>query len=131
MQARLAALLGAAAVAWAGLSAPAHAAEGVELSVLHGVPDLTVDVYVNGERTLNDFKPGTLAGPLNLDAGSFEVAITASDAEDDSDPAIGPVDLELTGGGNYTASRTSTPTATRRPPCFATTPRRPTRVRAG
>jgi hypothetical protein len=104
MQARLAALLGAAAVAWAGLSAPAYAAEGgAELSVLHGVPDLTVDVYVNGERTLNDFKPGTLAGPLNLKAGSYQVAITASDAEDDSDPAIGPVDLELTDGGNYTA----------------------------
>ena len=30
-------------------------------------------------------------------------AITASDADDDSDPAIGPVDLKLTDGGNYTA----------------------------
>ena len=32
------------------------------------------------------------------------MAITAADAEDDSDPAIGPVDLELESGGkNYTA----------------------------
>ena len=116
MHVRLVALLGATAVVWAGLSAPAYAAEGVKLSVLHAVPDLTVDVYVNGERTINDFKPGTLAGPLSLDAGSYEVAITASDAKDDSDPAIGPVDLKLTAGGNYTAvahlTENGDPTAT-------------------
>jgi hypothetical protein len=82
---------------------PAHAADGAQLSVLHGVPDLTVDVYVDGKRTLNDFEPGSLAGPLDLPAGTYEVAITASDAEDDSDPAIGPIDLELAAGGNYTA----------------------------
>ncbi|HZA03735.1 MAG TPA: DUF4397 domain-containing protein [Propionibacteriaceae bacterium] len=103
MKGKLVALLGATAVVWAGLAAPAYAADGVKLSVLHGVPGLTVDVYVNGERTLNDFKPGTLAGPLDLAAGSYEVAITAADAEDDSDPAIGPVDLDLKSGGNYTA----------------------------
>jgi hypothetical protein len=103
MRMKLAALLGATAVVWAGLAAPAYAADGVKLSVLHGVPGLTVDVYVNGERTINDFKPGTLAGPLDLDAGSYEVAITAADADDDSDPAIGPVDLDLEAGGNYTA----------------------------
>jgi len=103
MNGRLVALIGSAAVVWAGLAAPAYAAEGAKLSVLHAVPGLTVDVYVNGERTINDFKPGTLAGPLSLDAGTYEVAITASDADDDSDPAIGPVDLKLTDGGNYTA----------------------------
>jgi hypothetical protein len=93
-------------VVWARLSAPAYAADGVKLSVLHGVP----------ERTINDFKPGTLAGPLSLDAGTYEVAITASNAEDDSDPAIGPVELKLTDGGNYTAvahlTENGDPTAT-------------------
>jgi hypothetical protein len=103
MRGKLVALLGAAAVVWAGLAVPAYAADGVKLSVLHGVPGLTVDVYVNGERTIDDFKPGTLAGPLDLAAGSYEVAITAADAKDDSDPAIGPVDLDLKAGGNYTA----------------------------
>ena len=74
---------------------PAHAADGVKLSVLHAVPDLTVDVYVDGKRTLDNFKPGMMAGPLELAAGTYEVAITAGDAKDDSDPAIGPVDLKL------------------------------------
>ncbi|UZN03878.1 DUF4397 domain-containing protein [Cellulomonas sp. S1-8] len=109
MRARL--LTGTAAGAMAlGLVAtlaalPATAATGstAKLSVLHGVPDLTVDVYVNGERTLDDFTPGTLAGPLELPAGTYTVAITASDAADASAPAIGPVDLTLAGGMDYTA----------------------------
>ncbi|HEX8488756.1 MAG TPA: DUF4397 domain-containing protein [Propionibacteriaceae bacterium] len=104
MRTRLTALTGAAALVLAGLvTTPADAASDAKLSVLHAVPGLTVDVYVDGKRTLNDFKPGTLAGPLSLKAGTYEVAITAGDADDDSDPAIGPVDLTLKGGRNYTA----------------------------
>ena len=92
-----------ALVALGGL-APAQAAEDVaKLSVLHGVPGLTVDVYVNDELTLDDFEPGDLAGPLELPAGTYKVAITASDAADSSAPAIGPVDLPLEAGMNYTA----------------------------
>lgn len=98
---------GTAAVATLGLAlvaTPASAADDAQLSVLHGVPDLTVDVWVDGKLTLDDFAPGDLAGPLDLPAGTYTVAITASDAEDDSDPAIGPVDLELAAGGSYTAA---------------------------
>ena len=83
---------------------PATAAEGdATLSVLHGVPGLTVDVWVNGERTLDDFEPGDLAGPLELPPGTYTVAITAADAADDSAPAIGPVDLPLAANTSYTA----------------------------
>lgn len=100
----------------AGLATPAAADSHAELSVLHGVPDLTVDVWVNGERTLDDFEPGDLAGPLELAAGTYTVAITAADATDDSSPAIGPVDLPLESGVSYTAvahlDAEGTPTAT-------------------
>ncbi|TFC31976.1 DUF4397 domain-containing protein [Cryobacterium sp. TMT2-18-3] len=93
-----------ALVALGGL-APAQAAEDVaKLSVFHGVPGLTVDVYVNDKLTLDDFKPGDLAGPLDLAPGTYKVAITASDAADASAPAIGPVDLPLEAGKNYTAA---------------------------
>jgi len=88
---------------FAALPASAATGSSAKLAVLHGVPDLTVDVWVNGERTLDDFTPGTLAGPLELPAGTYTVAITAADAADASDPAIGPVDLALEAGGNYTA----------------------------
>ncbi|WP_324642993.1 DUF4397 domain-containing protein [Pseudarthrobacter sp. LT1] len=73
------------------------------LSVLHGVPGLTVDVWVNGELTLDDFTPGTLAGPLELAAGDYQIAITASDATSAENPVIGPVDVQLDEGRNYTA----------------------------
>jgi hypothetical protein len=94
----------AAIVAAIALAGPAQAAEGdAQLSVLHGVPGLTVDVWVNGDRTLDDFTPGTLAGPLALPAGAYELAITASDAADASAPVIGPVTVTLAASGNYTA----------------------------
>lgn len=88
----------------APLAAAAQEGDTAALSVLHGVPDLTVDVYVDGDLTLDDFTPGSLAGPLELPAGDYEVAITAGDAEDDSAPVLGPVDLTLAGGGDYTAA---------------------------
>ncbi|MEC5190676.1 MULTISPECIES: DUF4397 domain-containing protein [unclassified Arthrobacter] len=96
---------GAVAIAAAlTLAGPAQAAESdAQLSVLHGVPGLTVDVWVNGERTLDDFAPGTLAGPLALPAGDYDLAITAADAADASAPVIGPVKVTLAASGNYTA----------------------------
>lgn len=88
-----------------GLALPASAApeDDAMLSVLHGVPDLTVDVYVDGELTLDDFAPGDLAGPLELPAGGYEIAITAADAADASEPVLGPVEVELEGGMSHTA----------------------------
>ncbi|MBT2596565.1 DUF4397 domain-containing protein [Arthrobacter sp. ISL-72] len=74
-----------------------------KLSVLHGVPGLTVDVWVDGNLTLDDFAPCTLAGPLELAAGDYDIAITASDATSADNPVIGPVNVELNDGGNYTA----------------------------
>ncbi len=80
-----------------------HGEDPAKLSVLHGVPGLTVDVWVNGKLTLDDFKPGRLAGPLELAAGDYKIAITGSDAPNADNPVIGPVNVELDSGGNYTA----------------------------
>ena len=80
-----------------------HGEDPAKLSVLHGVPGLTVDVWVNGNRTLDNFKPGSLAGPLELAAGDYKIAITGSDAPNADSPVIGPVTVELDNGGNYTA----------------------------
>jgi len=109
--------LAAGALIAVSAAIPASAADGdASLSVLHAVPGVTVDVYVNGALTLDDFTPGTLAGPLPLPAGTYSVAITASDAADASAPVIGPVDLPLAANGNYTAvahlDASGNPTAT-------------------
>ncbi|KQM59670.1 DUF4397 domain-containing protein [Agreia sp. Leaf210] len=104
MRKTLIAGIAAGALVAVAAALPASAAEGdAQLSVLHAVPGVTVDVYVNGALTLDDFTPGTLAGPLPLPAGTYSVAITASDAADASSPLIGPVDLALAANGNYTA----------------------------
>ena len=104
MRKTLIAGIAAGALVAVAAALPASAAEGdAQLSVLHAVPGVTVDVYVNGVLTLDDFTPGTLAGPLSLPAGTYSVAITASDAADASSPLIGPVDLALAANGNYTA----------------------------
>lgn len=101
--------------AGAGFMTPAAAADTAQLSVLHAVPDTPVDVYVNGALTLDDFTPGTLAGPLDLPSGSYDLAITAPDAADASAPIIGPVTVQLAAGSNYTAvanlDATGVPTA--------------------
>lgn len=101
------------------LAAPATAqtdGDPAALSVLHGVPDLPVDVYVDGELTLDDFAPADLAGPLELPAGTYAIALTAADAADDSEPLLGPIDVTLDAGGNYTAvahlAENGDPTAT-------------------
>lgn len=90
----------------ASLAVPmsASAATNAKLSVLHGIPGTTVDVWVNGTLTLDDFTPGTLAGPLSLAPATYSVAITASNASSATDQVVvGPIDLPLAEGGNYTA----------------------------
>ncbi|HEX8767222.1 MAG TPA: DUF4397 domain-containing protein, partial [Jatrophihabitans sp.] len=78
-------LLAVTAVALAGatfgLAAPANAAENdAAVSVLHGVPGATVDVYANGKSLLTDFKPGTLTDPVMLAAGKYDLKVTAAGA---------------------------------------------------
>lgn len=75
------ALAGAAALAVAALplaafATPAAAADDAKVVVFHGVPGLTVDVYVSADATytaeealLTDFEPGTVTDPVDLPAG--------------------------------------------------------------
>jgi len=76
---RVAAGVAATAVAFGalavGTATPAFAADSA-VSVVHGIPGQPVDVYVNGERTLENFQPGKVAGPLKLPAGSYDLALT-------------------------------------------------------
>jgi len=76
------------------LGAFAQTNEG-EVIVVHGVPDLLVDVYVNGDLTLEDFAYGDVAGPLALPEGSYALAVYAADADPNADaPALeGSADL--------------------------------------
>ncbi len=98
---KLSVLLGAALLALLpATGAIAQSAEEGQVVVVHGVPDLTVDVYVNGDLTLEDFEFGTVAGPLTLPAGTYDLEVYPADADPSStDPALaGSTDLP---GGAY------------------------------
>jgi len=80
---------------------PASAAGTAEVFVVHGIPGLPVDVYVNGALTLDNFQPETVAGPLDLPPGTYNVAITAADAPDASAPLL-TASADLADGKSYT-----------------------------
>lgn len=88
----------------AALAAPASAdSHEATVSVLHGVPGLTVDVYVNGEEMIPDFEPGTLTDPMMLPAGSYDIEVYADgDAPESAEPALSAEGLEVPGGANLT-----------------------------
>ena len=85
-----------------GTSATAVDSGKAELSVLHGIPALPVDVWVNGTKTLPNFMPGDLAGPLQLPPGDYTFVLTAVD-----DPITSPVltvgPVALAADTSYTA----------------------------
>ncbi|WP_241977681.1 DUF4397 domain-containing protein [Cryobacterium sp. TMS1-13-1] len=80
-----------------------RAAAPASVSVLHAIPGVVVDVYVDHRKVIDDFETGTLTKMFRLPAGSYTLAITAADAVDASAPVIGPVDLAVASGVNYTA----------------------------
>jgi hypothetical protein len=85
------------------LATPATAADSATVSVLHAVPDTPVDVYANGERLLDDFQPGTLTDPLQLPAGSYDLALFPADAADGSGaPLLSANGVAVPAGANAT-----------------------------
>ncbi|NEK58900.1 DUF4397 domain-containing protein [Geodermatophilus sabuli] len=84
-------------------TSPALAADTATVSVLHGVPDTPVDVYANGERLIDDFQPGTLTDPLQLPAGTYDLALFPADAADGSgNPLLSADGVSVPAGANAT-----------------------------
>jgi hypothetical protein len=85
-----------------GAGVATAAAGDAQLSVVHGIPNAVVDVYVDGTETIPNFEFTDLAGPLPLPAGTYSVGVYA-DGEGPGDTAILAADLTLPPGGNVTA----------------------------
>ncbi|HEX6335496.1 MAG TPA: DUF4397 domain-containing protein [Jiangellaceae bacterium] len=103
-------------LAMAVATGTASAQDEATVSVLHGVPGLTVDVFANGEELIPGFEPGTLTDPLTLPAGSYDIEIFAEGEGPDGDPAIEAAGVEVPAGANATIvahlSEGGDPTAT-------------------
>ncbi|MFE1248270.1 DUF4397 domain-containing protein [Streptomyces sp. NPDC058735] len=100
----IAASAGACALAL-GATAPALAADSDKamVSVFHGIPGLTVDVYANGDELLSDFKPGTVTAPQPLAAGTYDIKIFEAGQGPDGTPAL-EKKVEVPDGGNATVA---------------------------
>lgn len=104
MKRKLAIGVGAALALSAFGGAPAMADDHEStVSVLHAVPGLTVDVFIDGEEAIADFEPGTLTDPMMLAAGSYDIQVFADGGTPDTaDAAIEALGLEVPGGANLT-----------------------------
>ena len=98
-------LIAAIALAIAGLFAaalPAHAAGDATVSVLHGIPGATVDVYANGSELLKDFAPGTLTKPMMLPAGTYDLKVVKAGAGKDGAAIVEAKGVVVPAGANIT-----------------------------
>lgn len=95
----LAAVLCGAGCALA-LTPAAAAQQTATVYVVHGIPDTPVDVYVDGERAIDDFQPGTVEGPVQLPAGPREVALYAANTPDNSGEPLLRADANVQAGAN-------------------------------
>ena len=73
------------------------------LSVVHGVPGATVDVYVDGSLTIDDFTYETVAGPLSLNSGSWLIEVMADGQNPASNTPLLAGTVWLPSGGEVTA----------------------------
>jgi hypothetical protein len=93
------ALVGAVLVAGLLGATPVHAAATSKVSVVHGIAGQPVDVYVNGTKTIPNFQPATVAGPLELPAGKYDIVLTKP-----GDPITSPIlkldQANVPGGAN-------------------------------
>lgn len=69
------------------------------VTIVHGLPRFTADVYVNGELLLSGFKAESTTDPLTLTEGEYDVAIRDVGSPPDSEPALQDV-ITLNGGIN-------------------------------
>lgn len=73
------------------------------VSVFHGVPGLTVDVYANGDELLSDFTPGTVTKPQPLEAGTYDIQVFEAGQGPDGTPAV-EKEIEVPAGANATVA---------------------------
>ncbi|MFA3872912.1 DUF4397 domain-containing protein [Streptomyces sp. MMCC 100] len=85
------------------MAAPAQAQDKAMVSVFHGIPGMTVDVYANGDELLSDFEPGTVTDPQSLDAGTYDIQIFEAGQGPDGTPAL-EKEVKVPEGGNATVA---------------------------
>jgi len=111
MRNRILAGLGVAALATVGLAAPATALSSTtaDIWVVHAVPGVTVDVYINGNLALDGFTPGSVEPLVDVPADNYVVDIVpdATPSADTITPGTGlfgtgAAGVDVAAGVSYT-----------------------------
>jgi hypothetical protein len=105
MRNRILAGVGIAALATVGLAAPANAVSPTtaDIWVVHAVPATTVDVYINGALSIEDFAPGTVTPLVDVAPGDYTVDIVpAGDPAPAEGAGLITVDADVMAGVSYT-----------------------------
>src|SRR5438094_9556674 len=76
--------------------ASAAPATPATVTIMHGLPGFTADVYVNEKLTLDGFKPKDATPALSLPAGRYDIAIRNVGESADTKPAL-QASVKLTG----------------------------------
>lgn len=99
---RLALLAAVGVLAATGAAAlPAQAASTATVTVVHGIPDTPVDVYVDGKQAISDFTFKTVTDPISLPAGSHDIQVRPAGAAAGSKPIL-QLSPDLPAGANAT-----------------------------
>ena len=68
---------------------------------MHGIPNTPVDIYANGKKILSGFTFKTVAGPLQLPAGSYAIDVRKAGSAAASAPVLSATE-QVTAGENAT-----------------------------
>lgn len=91
-----------AIVALGGAPAVASSHEAT-VSVVHLIPDVTVDAYIDGEEAIGDFAPGELTDPMALAPGSYDIELYSDgDSPATAEPIAAALDVAVAEGANLT-----------------------------
>jgi hypothetical protein len=83
-----------------GMTSPTSAAPAKgSVTIVHGLPGFTADIYLDGELLLDGFEPTATAGPLRVAPASYDVDIREVGAPADSPPVLNAV-LRVSAGSN-------------------------------
>jgi hypothetical protein len=93
-------------------SSATNAGATADVSIVQGIPGVSVDIYVNGTKLLSNFRFKTVASEYPLNAGMFHIAVRPAGAKKGSKPILSATKV-LTAGENATVvaylSATGTP----------------------
>lgn len=91
----------AALATTASSAATVRTAADAHVTVVHGIPGVAVDVYVDGKVVLSDFTFKTVTSPLALPPGKYRLAVRVHGASPTSKPVLAATE-KLNAGENAT-----------------------------